>query len=372
MILEEEKVEEGSNEKLQQYCQELIKKKRLNDRLLFVRGPEINLDSLERNVVQNRGYYVLPPTGLQYLAAAIESRNVEVKILNLGFEVLKKIKEENNFDPQNWMAILTKTLEEYDPSIVAVTNLFSMYKKDFERILRFLMNEGKRIVIVGGQTSTYETKELLERDLCHFVCQREGENKINFLLDNLFKEKTIKATPGIFFKYLGKIEGTRGSKNIVELKGNLIKTYGLVPVEEYCKVGSLSPYSRMAGKNLPFATILFTRGCMGNCRFCGVRDFMGGGVRAREINDVLEEIEYLYKERGVRFLEWLDDDFTRYKDKVIALLQGLIDRRIQIKWASTNGFRAPTLDEELMKKMEESGCIGFHIGVESGNPEKLK
>jgi hypothetical protein len=111
---------------------------------------------------------------------------------------------------------------------------------------------------------------------------------------------------------------------------------------------------------------------MGNCRFCGVKDFMGNGVRTRKIEDVLDELEYLYNEKGIRFIDWLDDDFTRYKDQTMNLLQGIIDRGLRIKWASTNGFRAPTLDEEIMKKMLDSGCIGFHIGVESGNPEKLK
>ncbi len=369
MILEEGKI---SEEKLKEYCKELKEKIPPNKKILFIRGPEINLNSFEKEVALNKGYYVLPPTGLQYLAAAIENRGFDVKIINLGFEVLKKVKEDDSFNPNDWISILKKTLEEYNPSIVGVTNLFEIYKKDFEDILRFLKEDGKRIIIAGGQTPTYNGGELLGKGLCHFVCKREGENKLNFLLDNLFEENTIKAIPGILFKHKEKLETTGEDLDIVELKGNLIKTYELVPIEEYSKLGCLSAYSRMAGKNLPFATLLFTRGCMGNCRFCGVKDFMGAGVRTREINDVLDEIEYLYKEKGTRFFDWLDDDFTRYRDKTIALLQGIIDRGLNIKWASTNGFRAPTLDEELMKKMSESGCIGFHIGIESGNPEKLK
>jgi len=369
MDSEEEKI---SGERLKEYCKELKEEINLNNKVLFVRGPEINLDSFEREVALDKGYYVLPPTGLQYLAAAIEDRNLDVKILNLGFDVLKKVKEDESFNPKDWLSIFKKNLEEHNPSIVAVTNLFEVYKKDFEKILEFLKDEGKRIVIVGGQTATYDGEELLEKDLCHFVCQREGENKINFLLDNLFEEQTTKATPGILFKYQDKIVSTGEGRDIVELKGNLIKAHELVPINEYSKLGCLSAYSRMAGKETPFATLLFTRGCMGNCRFCGVKDFMGVGVRIREIKDTLDEIEYLYKERGIKFFDWLDDDFTKDRDKTIELLQGIIDKGLKIKWASTNGFRATTLDEELMSKMRDSGCIGFHIGVESGNPEKLK
>lgn len=361
-----------SIEKLNEYCNQLKKEINLNRKILFIKGPEINLNSFEREVALNQGYYVLPPTGLQFLASAIENRNLEIEILNIGFEVLKKVNADPSFNPPDWISILTKKLEEFNPSIVAVTNLFEVYKKDFEKILGFLKNENKRIIIAGGQTPTYNGKELLEKNLCHFVCQREGENKLNYLLDNLFEEKTINPTPGILFNYQDTIETTGEGIDFVELKGNLIGSHKLVPIEEYHKQGCLSAYSRMAGKEIPFATLLFTRGCMGNCRFCGVKDYMGVGVRTRKVEDVLDEIEYLYKERGIRFFDWLDDDFTWHKDKAIELLQGIIDRGLKIKWASTNGFRAPTLDEELMKKMSESGCIGFHIGVESGNPEKLK
>ncbi|MEK0348056.1 MAG: hypothetical protein QQN44_06980 [Nitrosopumilus sp.] len=78
----------------------------------------------------------------------------------------------------------------------------------------------------------------------------------NFLFDNLYENRKNKPTPGILFKYNGKVEQTKGEEDIVELKGNLINSYKLLDLKNYCKVGSLSPYSRMAGKNTPFAGIL--------------------------------------------------------------------------------------------------------------------
>ena len=85
----------------------------------------------------------------------------------------------------------------------------------------------------------------------------------------------------------------------------------------------------------------------------------------------MDELEYLNKERGIIFFEFLDDDFTRSKDKAIEAMNGIIKRGIKIKWGSNNGLIASTLDEELMEKIRDSGCIGFKIGVESGNPEIL-
>ena len=128
----------------------------------------------------------------------------------------------------------------------------------------------------------------------------------------------------------------------------------------------------MSGKDNPFATVLLNIGCEGGFKFCGVCDYMGIGVRTRDVNDALDELEYLNKQRNIKHFEFLDDDFCRYKDKAMAFLQGIIDRKINITWASNNGFIVRTLDEDLLKKMGETGCLGFKVGIESGNAEILK
>ncbi|MEM0465176.1 MAG: radical SAM protein [Candidatus Pacearchaeota archaeon] len=358
------------NQKFAEYCKELKKDIKLNDEILFLKGLQLNLNSFEIDVAKNRCYYAYPPTGLQYLASAIENKKLKIKILDLNFEFLKRVIYDENFNYKKWINILKEYLEKNNPSIIGVSNSFAVYNSNFLEILRFLKDKGK-IIITGGHNATYEGEMLLNEGLCHFVCTRESENKINYLLDNIFENDQTNPTPGILFKYKGEIYETCGKKDVVILRGNLINVHDLVPIEEYCKVGTLSPYSRMSGKDKPFATIIFNRGCEGGCRFCGVCDYMGIGVRSRDIKDVLDEMEYLYKERGIRHFEFLDDDFARFKDRAIEVLQGIIDRGLKITWASNNGFIARTLDEEIMEKMRDSGCIGFKIGVESGNPEIL-
>ena len=362
-----------SNEKLKKYCDELKKTISPNREVLFIKGLQLNLNSFEIDVARNRCYYAYPPTGLQYLAAAINERHLKVKILDLNFEFLKKIGGENHFDYHEWIDLLDEYFEKNNPSIIGVSNLFSIDTPSFIEILEHLKKrKDSRIIIAGGQNATYEGEKLLEDNLCHFVCQRESENKINFLFDNLYENLSHEPTPGILFRYNGKIEETEGKRDIIELKGNLKSAHKLVPIEKYCEVGTLSPYSRMAGKDTPFATILFNRGCEGRCKFCGVVDYMGSGVRSRRIEDCLDEVEYLNKERGIKHFEFLDDDFARYKDRAKAVLQGIINRKLEITWASNNGLIAKTIDRELMEKMRDSNCLGFKIGVESGNAEVLK
>ena len=101
---------------------------------------------------------------------------------------------------------------------------------------------------------------------------------------------------------------------------------------------------------------------------------MGKGIRHFPAKDVLAEIEFLVKEKGIRHFDVLDDDFLVFKEPVVELLKGLVRLREEynITWSSNNGLIASSITEELMGLMCDSGCVGFRIGVETGNPEMLK
>ena len=128
----------------------------------------------------------------------------------------------------------------------------------------------------------------------------------------------------------------------------------------------------MAGTDRAYAAIILNRGCRAACTFCAVRDFNGKGVRSRSVEETLEEIIYLNLELGIKHFEFLDDDLLRYKDLVYELLQGFINNNLNLTWSANNGLIANSLDTDLLLLFEKTNCIGFRIGVESGNEEILK
>lgn len=363
---------QSSNENLKKYCDELRSRVRINNKILFVSLPQFNINNFERKVAINRGYYAYPPVGLECLVESIDNKDLEIEILDLNYHLLKKINEDTQFESKDWLNIFKDKLNEKDYSIVGISNMFNIDSYYFFEISKNLREKDQRIIIAGGQNATYNAKDFLEKGLCDFVCMRESENKINFLLDNIYGENKHTPTPEIMFKYNGKIMKSEGNADIVIQKGNLIEQHKKIPIEDYCKVGSLSPFSRMAGIDMPYSGILFNRGCHGGCKFCDVTDYSGRKIRSRDINDFLEEMRYLVKEKGIGFFEILDDDFTGNKEMAKKVLQGIIDSDIKIKWGSNNGIIASTIDEELMKKIRDSGCIGYKIGVESGNEKILR
>lgn len=363
-----------NNRLFKEYCDVLKAQFNPANRILLIQIPQFNLDTYSKEIARNKGYYTFPPTGLQYLYEAIKTRDLDVRILDLNLDLLKRLQVDNEFNISQWLSILDDCLHEFNPHVIGVSCMYDSGIKILLGILRHLNSYNKSIIIAGGIIASYESQNLLSRELCHFVIRGEGENKLNFLLDHITEENTHrKEISGICFRYRNICYETKGDTDIVTPSGNLIDSYSKISIGQYHKYGSLNPFSRMAGlKNAPFATIQLNRGCRGACTFCSVRDFMGKGVRARPVKDVLDEMEFLITEKGVRHFEWLDDDLLYHKKNIQRILETIIERNWKITWSANNGLIVSNIDEKTMRLINDSGCIGFKVGIESGNPEILK
>lgn len=361
------------NDSLDAYCAKLLEQLPGNGRLLLVQIPQVIIGSFNREIALKRSCYAFPPTGLQYLYEAIKHRGLDIRILDLNYELLKRVFEDTDFNHLDWPNILEEVLDDFDPGLIGVSCLFDMGIGPMIEVLERIHKRNRAVVVAGGVIATYEWKELLSRKLAHFVVRGEGENKLNFLLDRLTTLDLGSApTPGIFFDN-GKMQESQGQPDVVMVHGDIIDSYRLVPIETYSRYGSLNPYTRQTDLlGHPFAAIQLSRGCRAECTFCAVRDFMGKGVRGRSIDDVLSEMEFLYVQRGVRHFEWLDDDLLFFRREFKELLRRIIDKRWGIYWSANNGLISSSIDEELMDLMQRSGCIGFKIGIETGNAEMLK
>ncbi len=373
----------GSGQEFITYCQQLKRSYLRNKKVLLIQSPQFLLDTFNLEIAKKRGYYAYPPAGLQWIAKMLLRHKLEVKILDLNYEILKRAIYEG-FDYRHWPQILDECLEHFmEPSIVGVTCLsvgIDIFSEGhpLTSVLRYFHQKDSSIVLAGGPIATNEYPSLLQEGLCHFVIEGEGENKINFLLDQLLEARQgVKRTPGIYFYSQGQVQQSCGGRDIVDLKGNLTDVYEYIPIEGYCLAGSLNPFSRMAGTDRRFAGIQLNRGCRGDCKFCGVTDFMGRGVRSFPVEDLIQEINFLVKEKGVRHLEILDDDFLGspgQQKSVIQLLKEMvqINREHSISWSAGNGLIAASITEEILGLMRDSGCVGFRVGIESGSADMLK
>ena len=115
----------------------------------------------------------------------------------------------------------------------------------------------------------------------------------------------------------------------------------MVDIKNYYKHGILSAAQTVA-YDTPLATMQTVRGCTARCTFCSVRNFNGFGVRTHSPDRVLKEIEILYKKFGIKHIDFVDDDFTVSRERVIQICKMLIERNYNLTWSIGNGVRSPS------------------------------
>jgi radical SAM superfamily enzyme YgiQ (UPF0313 family) len=111
-----------------------------------------------------------------------------------------------------------------------------------------------------------------------------------------------------------------------------------------------------------------TRGCAGNCSFCGSPRFWGRHVRFHSADYFVEQIQRLYQ-KGIHFFYFSDDTFTVNKKRVIEVCKKIIEKELDITWNAIS--RVDYINEEILLWMRKAGCIQISYGVESGS-EKIR
>ncbi len=359
-----------------------------NNRVLLIQSPLFLIDTFNADIARAGGAYAYPPVGLQFIKSALAGRGLDIDILDLNYEILMRVQDDPDFTIDRWPEILDRALDESAAAVYGVTlTCVPGHPADkdffFTDIMRRIVARDCGVVIAGGSIATKHNAWLLQQGHCHFVVTGEGEHKARWLFDRLYgHDGGTPAQAGIFFLDGDTVVESEGAID-GELASTVLDTYPDIPIEQYWRLGCLNPFSKMAGYRVGerggrFCTIQLNRGCRANCKFCGVYEFMGKGVRQRDTDNVIGEIRYLVERRGVRHIDILDDDFLGVSgsraglNRVLGEIAELRRQYPDITWAAGNGLVAASIDEELLDLMHRAGCIGFRIGIESGNDEMLK
>ena len=116
--------------------------------------------------------------------------------------------------------------------------------------------------------------------------------------------------------------------------------------------------------------ILSSRGCPFQCTYCCVNKLTGSRKwRSRSAKNVVDELEYIVWNKGIKAFEVWDDNFTLNIKRAKEICRELITRKLNLSWYCHNGIRADRIDRELAGLMKQAGCTSIAFGIESGNPE---
>lgn len=358
---------------------------------IAVNPPLIPESPFNVSVARKQGYYNFPPTGPMYLCASIDSlslENTSTRVIDLNNFLLALANTESDFEYGKWRSAFDVYLPVLSETyyVFLVSYMFGTTKECYINTCRFIRESfPKSIIITGGVQATFDKEEILRSYYADIVCSNEGDLQIQFLSSlihsycfNSVNSFTEASRPygGI---YIHDSEQRLVSTGSVEQPSSfdwdLSKHYDEIDITNYYKNGGLGAFSKyvesVCGTPLPYSAVLTKRGCRAHCSFCTVRTFNGKGLRLRSLDSVIAEISHLYS-RGIRHIDWLDDDLLYDEEYNLQLFDEISRRFPNLKWTASNGLIGVAITERLMSAMSKSGLLAFKIGVESGNSDVIK
>lgn len=117
-------------------------------------------------------------------------------------------------------------------------------------------------------------------------------------------------------------------------------------------------------------TLNTSRGCPYRCAFCYNEVFSRRRWRGLSAFRVIEQINYMQSEFGASHINFLEDNFTVNRGRLIKICDTLIRQKTDIEWECES--RVGSLDGDLLSKMKRAGCKTLGFGVESGSPRILE
>jgi anaerobic magnesium-protoporphyrin IX monomethyl ester cyclase len=224
------------------------------------------------------------------------------------------------------------------------------------------------ITIMGGAHPSATPEPTLADPSVDYVVVGEGEDTLPALVEALESGQSPAQVEGLAFRDGERVVMTPRGHYIENLDVLPLPARHLLPMDKYLTINR--PHGTVA-RHSPNTSLVTSRGCPARCVFCSIHTVWGRKFRARSPEQVLNELESLVCDYGVREVHFEDDNLTYDRARAQAIFSGMIERKLNLTWAAPNGVATYTLDEDLLALMKASGCYRLHLAVESGDPDVL-
>ena len=291
------------------------------------------------------------PIGPACVAAALREQGHQVEILDLCFE--PKIEE----------AVIAH-LERYAPELVGISlrntennELFHClsYLEDTKSIVETVKKHSQAEIIIGGAAFALFPEELMRYLELPYGIAGEGETAFPLFIQYLQGEGELGSIPGICYWDRRKVVVSPAAK---------IRDFARLPFPAY----DLLDLQRYLAQ-VPALPIEGKRGCDLACSFCpDGADKEGCRPKAPKL--VVDEMEFMAKEHGIRRFFFTDGVFNFPPDHALAICRELRERKLDVRWAAD--INPVAVSQELVAAMKETGCRNIALGIDTASQKMLR
>lgn len=309
--------------------------------ILLTHGYFLNEDPHELKVMKP-----YPPLGILYNAAYLKRAGFRADVFDTTFSRL------NEFE---------QYLERERPSIVGVyTNL--MTKFNVLKMIALCKRFGAAVILGGPEPASY-VEEYLDRG-ADVIVIGEGEATLEELLPRLTKAgpHQLDGILGIAYRRDdGSIVRALPRPYIADLDALPDPDREAIDIDRYVETWRTH-------HGLGSVSLICARGCPYHCEWCSHAVY-GNTHRRRSPQRVAAEVEFLLARYKPDQLWYADDVFTIRHSWFFEYAAELKRRNIRIPFECIS--RADRLNDEVIDRLAEMGCLRLWIGSESGSQNVL-
>ncbi len=291
-----------------------------------------------------------PPLGLLYLGTVLRDRGLEVSILDqpaMGFSIEDTVK---------WV-------EREDPDILGFSTFSMSGRTAAMTSIEVRKKKPDIIIVFGSFHATFNAERILGKyPSVDVIVRGEGEETIVDLAESLGRGGDLREVQGITFRNSGTIVSTPDRPLIENLDSIPFPDRGLLEVEYNSIVGG----AKIAIKK--FTSVVSSRGCVHQCKFCSCQKFCRGRWRPRSIENTLEELHLIASEGYEQFI-FIDDCFTLNPKRATELSRRMRKEGLDFQWIAEG--RVDSSSCEMFREMVRAGCKIMYFGIESVNQRIL-
>ncbi|MCP4671175.1 MAG: lipid biosynthesis B12-binding/radical SAM protein [Desulfobacula sp.] len=247
---------------------------------------------------------------------------------------------------------LLSSVKKESPEIIGISmrnidNVNSVNEEQYTNVVKSIANQvrsvSNAVIVLGGTAFSILPEQLLEKIGADFGIAGEGEHLMVELVSQLETGKTP----------VNKILKAKS-----DLKGTEIQRawYDKQILDYYLDNGSI-------------ANVQTKRGCIHKCVYCSYPYLEGKVFRNRDIQETIDDIQFLIKECKVKMIFFTDSVFNDRQGNYIELLKEMDKKNISIPW--TAYIKPEKISKSVIDLMIKTGVRGVEIGSDGASDETL-
>jgi anaerobic magnesium-protoporphyrin IX monomethyl ester cyclase len=245
---------------------------------------------------------------------------------------------------------------------VGMTVLTGAPIRDAVRMTKSLKARHPGLPIVwGGWHPSLFGRACVEQAPVDVTVQGQGEETFAEIVARLDDGRSLDGCAGCTYRAADGSVVQNPERTFRNLNSFPRQDYGLLPVERY--------FELKGKRQLDYIS---SQGCAFRCAFCAdpfVYKRKWSGLEAPRMG---EEIEELNRRYGFEDVNFQDETFFTYANRVEGVAEEFLSRGLRITWAGTmRADQGARLPDEVFAKCKASGLRRVIIGVESGSQEMM-